>query len=221
MLTRCFIAIFLSTFSFMHAIDWGGERARQLSDVTEIALPVLGFASVVMNSDLAKCRHSEPLKVYGMEIGRGYVTQRDAKEIGSSLLRLACSFAHVSFYKNWVLERRPLYGREDKFFQLPSEIKETEEKKGPAFFSFPSSHSSKMFFGAGTIHSQFGFKAASPFYLLGAACSLIRLSRDNHFAHDLVAGAMIGAKFALTNNIANIMPTPLQDGGAVTITFQY
>lgn len=211
----------VSFFLPLSGFDWAGEEARKISDMTEVILPVLGFASVVLNSELGKNRVRDPFKINGVEVGGRFVSQNDAKKVGETLLRLGSSFLHVSFYKSWVKERRPVIGRENKFFNLPKILPGDRALNGSIVHSFPSSHASKMFFGAGTIHSQLGFKVAAPFYLMGTACAVLRLTRDNHFVHDLIAGAMIGTKMALTTHFENLVPTPLYDGGVVDITFRF
>lgn len=192
------------------------DYLKKISDYTEIAIPILGFASVVANTDLAKGRTDTNLSPYGLQ-----VSKKDRNRVGRAVGSYFGSLMHVLFYKQVVHEKRPIQGRESKVFVLPTLFDPSEFTGGHAFFSFPSSHCSKMFFGAATIHRELGFKVAAPFYLASAACSGIRLYRDNHFLHDVIAGAMIGAKLALSDNWANFVPTPTKNGGAVTISVKF
>lgn len=213
------IVLFLCLPAMLIGFDWGGESARRLSDATEVVLPVVGFASLFAGSDWAQNRRAQPLTIRGWESKA--ITKRDALIFGERMLRFGVAYIHVGFYKRWVRQRRPLYGRGDKLFDRPLSERPATMRVGPEYFSFPSSHASKMFFGAGTVQAYFGWKAALPFYTMAAGCSLIRLSRDNHFVHDLIAGALIGTKMALSKNMTNFLPTPLADGGAVEWTFQF
>ncbi len=205
-----------SLYSFEESIDY-----LKISTIAANTLPILGFAAILIKSDFVNHRHETPLILNGREIGVGYLTKRDAEHLGTSLLGLWCSFAHINLYKEHVKQRRPAFGRERKVFVLPDIVDPREFNSGALYNSFPSSHATAMFFGASTIHKEFGFKVASPFYLVSAICSGMRVYRDRHYIHDVIAGAMLGSKLALSRDFVNFIPTLMNNDGAVTVNFKY
>ena len=81
--------------------------------------------------------------------------------------------------------------------------------------SFPSGHASRTFMGAGFIHERYGFKYAVPAYLGAIYVGYSRVSTDNHYVEDVVAGAAIGllSSFFFTTPYKKFVVTPVADAG--------
>ncbi|BDY13404.1 phosphoesterase [Hydrogenimonas cancrithermarum] len=58
--------------------------------------------------------------------------------------------------------------------------------------SFPSGHTSLAFQSAAFIHKRYGLNYALPAYLAAVYVGYSRVESDNHYIHDVVAGALIG-----------------------------
>ena len=57
---------------------------------------------------------------------------------------------------------------------------------------FPSAHTAIVFSAAGFVHERYGLQWATPFYALATATAYTRVSTHNHFAKDVVGGALVG-----------------------------
>jgi membrane-associated phospholipid phosphatase len=79
--------------------------------------------------------------------------------------------------------------------------------------SFPSGHASRAFMGAGFIHERYGFKYAVPAYLGAIYVGYSRVSTDNHYVEDVVAGAAIGllSSFFFTTPYKELTVTPVAE----------
>lgn len=69
--------------------------------------------------------------------------------------------------------------------------------------SFPSTHTSMAFAGAGFLHARYGWKVGLPFELLAAGVGAARIHTRDHYWYDVVAGAAIGegSAFLLTKRL--------------------
>lgn len=67
--------------------------------------------------------------------------------------------------------------------------------------SFPSGHTSISFAAAATLQKRTGWQVGIPAHIVAAFVGVARVEADKHFAHDVVAGAVIGeaAGWALTS----------------------
>ena len=114
-------------------------------------------------------------------------------------------------------ENRPEFNRTNKIFDLP--------QANSGWGSFPSSHTSASFCGASLVHMAYGYKWAIPFYIAASTVGICRIYIDRHYIHDVIAGAMLGAKIAFSGgkwlDTFDWMPTPIQDGGIVTMTMDF
>jgi membrane-associated phospholipid phosphatase len=81
--------------------------------------------------------------------------------------------------------------------------------------SFPSGHSARAFMGAGFIHKRYGWKYAVPAYLGAAYVGYSRVSTDNHYVEDVLAGAAIGIlnSFFFTTPYNELTMTPVAEAG--------
>jgi len=71
-----------------------------------------------------------------------------------------------------------------------------EERPYGGHHSFPSGHTSASFQGAAFIHFRYGFKYAAVAYAAATFVGYSRVISDNHYTHDVLAGAAIGVGFA-------------------------
>lgn len=58
--------------------------------------------------------------------------------------------------------------------------------------SFPSGHTSLAFAGAEFLRKQYGWRWGAPAYVLAGFVGWSRVYTDNHYTHDVLAGAAIG-----------------------------
>ncbi len=73
-------------------------------------------------------------------------------------------------------------------------INEKRPYGGP--YSFPSGHTSASFQGAAFIHFRYGLKYAVVAYTAATFVGYSRVVSNNHYTHDVVAGAALGIAFA-------------------------
>lgn len=192
------------------------DIAAWISKYGQRATLGIGLASVVLNTELARGKCEHPLKYTN-----GHLSSKDVKNLGGYVARMYYALLSNSFYKSWVSQPRPVPGRQNKFFDTPADIDPKQDRSGAAFHSFPSQHAVKYFFGAATVHREFGMKVAAPFYLFSAAATSVRLFHDNHYLHDVIAGAIFGIKMAFANDLMSVIPTPTSDGGVISYTVKF
>jgi membrane-associated phospholipid phosphatase len=89
---------------------------------------------------------------------------------------------------------------------------------------FPSAHASVAFVSAAYVQRRYGWEWAAPMYGLAAATAYTRVSSHNHFAKDVVGGALIGigSAFLFThplgrNTLAALAPS--EAGGVKVMVF--
>ena len=138
----------------------------------------------------------------------GVVAMASVKEkgsVGQGIMAVMMTSNVTRFYKNWVPEARPP--------QYPM-------NNASLYGSFPSSHTSFCFCGAGLVQKAYGFKRALPFYLYASAIGLSRIWLHCHYAHDVMAGAVLGAKIAFSSGhwfeSLQWVPTPSHEGGMIS-----
>ena len=78
---------------------------------------------------------------------------------------------------------------------LKRTVKE-ERPNGNNTQSFPSGHTSASFQGATFIHNRYGLKYAILPYLGASFVGYSRVYADQHYTHDVLAGALIGSGFS-------------------------
>jgi len=71
-----------------------------------------------------------------------------------------------------------------------------ERPNGSNTLSFPSGHTSASFQGATFIHKRYGIKYAIPAYMGATFVGYSRIVAKQHYAHDVIAGAIIGSGFS-------------------------
>jgi membrane-associated phospholipid phosphatase len=69
-------------------------------------------------------------------------------------------------------------------------VDETRPNGGP--YSFPSGHTSASFSCAEFLRRHYGWRAGLPAYLAATFVGYSRVESQNHYTHDVVAGAAIG-----------------------------
>lgn len=58
--------------------------------------------------------------------------------------------------------------------------------------SFPSGHAARAFAGAELVRSEYGWPWGVAAYAVATGVSVLRVTGDHHYAHDVLAGAAIG-----------------------------
>ncbi|MBQ8486257.1 MAG: phosphatase PAP2 family protein [Prevotella sp.] len=58
--------------------------------------------------------------------------------------------------------------------------------------SFPSGHAARAFAGAELVRSEYGWNWGLGAYAWAAGVSVLRITGDHHYAHDVLAGAAVG-----------------------------
>ena len=89
--------------------------------------------------------------------------------------------------------------------------------------SFPSGHTSLAFQSAAFIHKRYGLNYALPAYLAAAYVRYSRVQSDNHYIHDVVAGALIGTVSALcfTTEYNGWQMSPVAGGKRVGVALSF
>lgn len=59
-------------------------------------------------------------------------------------------------------------------------------------FSFPSGHTASAFAGAAFLHRRYGWRYGGPAYMLATVVGISRITSNNHWPGDVLAGAVIG-----------------------------
>lgn len=91
-----------------------------------------------------------------------------------------------------------------------------EKRPNGGAHSFPSGHTSTAFMGAEFIRNEYGWWWGTPAYLAASFVGWTRVASDNHWNHDVLAGAAIGilgnhdvAEFPVASGLLTIRPTLL------------
>ena len=92
--------------------------------------------------------------------------------------------------------------------------------------SFPSGHTSSSFAAAATLHRRHGWEVGVPAHLVAAFVGVARVKSDEHFVHDVIAGAAIGeaAGWLLTsrkNDQVQWLPWGDGRGGGITMAMKF
>jgi len=94
------------------------------------------------------------------------------------------------------------------------------ERPNGGSHSFPSGHTSAAFSGASFLQKRYGWKYGAPAYLAATFVGWSRIESDNHYFHDVLAGAAIGviSTYVFTNAYTKgIVVTPFVGGGTYGI----
>jgi membrane-associated phospholipid phosphatase len=75
-------------------------------------------------------------------------------------------------------------------------IVKEERPNGSNDQSFPSGHTSAAFQGATFIHMRYGIEYAALAYVGAIYVGFSRVYSDQHYVHDVIAGALIGSAFS-------------------------
>ncbi|WP_456384491.1 phosphatase PAP2 family protein [Desulfolithobacter sp.] len=67
-----------------------------------------------------------------------------------------------------------------------------EERPNGDSRSFPSLHTSISFAGASFLQTRYGWRYGAPAYMAASFVGLSRIEADEHYLHDVLAGAVIG-----------------------------
>ena len=111
-------------------------------------------------------------------------------------------------------------------------LKHTIREKRPDggnHLSFPSGHSAMIFSFAGVIGALHPWYFAVPAYAMAALVGAQRMSSNNHYLHDVIAGATIGTSYALgvatlTKQKSSPITTqviPIPDGLFVSMDYRF
>lgn len=91
---------------------------------------------------------------------------------------------------------------------------------GECCASFPSSHASTAFMGAGFIHARYGWEWALPAYAGATYVAISRVHAKRHYPEDVIAGAAIGVatSFFFTRRYQDVAVMPAAGDGYAGIT---
>ena len=67
-----------------------------------------------------------------------------------------------------------------------------EKRPNGGSHSFPSGHASVAFSGASFLQKRYGWNYGIPAYIVALFVGYSRIESDNHYLHDVLAGAAIG-----------------------------
>ena len=107
-------------------------------------------------------------------------------------------------------------------FGLKNTVNETRPNRKDKH-SFPSAHTSLVFHSAVFIHKRYGLDYALTAYAAAAYVGYSRVRSDNHYIHDVVAGALIGAVSALyfTTEYNGWKITPMMEGKKIGVEMNF
>ncbi len=112
---------------------------------------------------------------------------------------------------------------------LKHTIKETRPNKRDRL-SFPSGHSTTIFAFSSVVHSLHGWEWGIPAYLVGAFVGFSRMNDNQHWLHDVLAGATLGLGYGLgisqlsgLSELQNltIYPVPTSKGSMLMATYSF
>lgn len=93
--------------------------------------------------------------------------------------------------------------------------------------SFPSGHTAAAFTGASFIQQRYGMEYGIPAYIAATLVGVSRITSDNHYLQDVVAGAAIGISANLIftkrlekKNIA-VTPVSLNKGAGLFLSYNW
>jgi membrane-associated phospholipid phosphatase len=97
-----------------------------------------------------------------------------------------------------------------------------EQAPDGADHSFPSGHASIAFSSAAFLQMRYGWTYGVPAYLVAAFVGYTRVATDQHYVHDVVAGAAIGIMasviFTSPYNTVTVAPAVGRDSVGVVVT---
>ncbi len=156
--------LFLSGILVLQAAD----SIQTVGDVLELVLPVTAGALTLAYPGTEGTGKVEDFLGRGEErLGLGYRDTEGTVQFGESLgVALGTTYA----LKYSVNERRPNGGTQ----------------------SFPSAHSSASFAAAEFMRKRYGWEYGIPAYGLASFVAYSRVEANEHYPHDVIAGAAIG-----------------------------
>jgi len=88
--------------------------------------------------------------------------------------------------------------------------------------SFPSAHASISFSGASFIQMRYGWAYGAPAYLAAAFVGYTRVATDQHYTHDVLAGAAIGivSSVIFTSPYRGVSVAPAVGQGFIGVAFR-
>jgi len=140
------------------------------------------------------------LVILFMIVFQSIVNAKNIEKYGDIIQILIPSAAYgTTYYLNDKEGRNQFY---KSFFStfgtthLLKRIVKEERPNGNNTQSFPSGHTSASFQGAAFIHKRYGLKYAILPYVGATFVGYSRIYADQHYAHDVIAGALIGSGFS-------------------------
>jgi membrane-associated phospholipid phosphatase len=97
-----------------------------------------------------------------------------------------------------------------------------EERPDGGDHSFPSAHASISFSSASFIQMRYGWAYGAPAYLAAAFVGYTRVETDQHYTHDVLAGAAIGilSSVIFTSPYRGVSVTPAVGHGFIGVAFR-
>lgn len=88
--------------------------------------------------------------------------------------------------------------------------------------SFPSGHAAVSFSSASFLQMRFGWAYGAPAYLAAAFVGYTRVETDQHYTHDVLAGAAIGilSSVIFTSPYRGVSVTPAVGHGFIGVAFR-
>ncbi len=109
--------------------------------------------------------------------------------------------------------------------QVLKYVTKEERPNGSCCKSFPSGHTSSAFMGASFIHERYGLEYAIPAYIGATYVGYTRVHTENHYTHDVLAGAAVGilSSFYFTEPYKgfNVSESISSDGFEINITARW
>ena len=89
------------------------------------------------------------------------------------------------------------------------------ERPNGGSHSFPSGHTAVGFSGASFLQKRYGWECGIPVYIAASFIGWSRIGSDNHYFHDVLAGAVIGilSSYYFTKPYKGVTVTPIADKG--------
>jgi len=160
----------------------------------------------------------------GAYAGDGFESYGDIVQIALPVTALAMTVAYdkregaIQFAKAFMAAEAATYG-------LKYSINSRRPNGGD--HSFPSGHTAAAFAGASFIQQRYGSEYGIPAYIAATLVGVSRITSDNHYLQDVVAGAAIGigANLIFTKrfegkNIA-VTPVSLNKGAVLLLSYNW